>query len=159
MVVPQLWIIVTSPSRSDLDGFRGKTVSRHVELNPDAVDDHDFCCALLCSPCSTTCCCIAVWAVGPLNQRNDFNRPSCQGTLYITGTGKSRYAGFCSELPTPRWIADQGLRAPSTLDIAKRLNHFHTSCLRKLLKIKWQDRIPDTEVLKRVGMQSIHTLL
>ena len=42
---------------------------------------------------------------------------------------------------------------------AKRLNHFHSSCLRKLLKIKWQDRIPDTEVLKRAGMQSIHTLL
>ena len=42
---------------------------------------------------------------------------------------------------------------------AERLNHFHTSCLRKLLKIKWQDRIPDTEVLKRAGMQSIHTLL
>ena len=41
----------------------------------------------------------------------------------------------------------------------KRLNQFHTSCLRKLLKIKWQDRIPDTEVLKRAGMQSIHTLL
>ena len=40
---------------------------------------------------------------------------------------------------------------------AKRLNHFHTSCLRKLLKIKWQDRIPDTEVLKRAGMQSVHT--
>ena len=42
---------------------------------------------------------------------------------------------------------------------AKRLNHFHTSGLRKLLKIKWQDRIPDTEVLKRVEMQSVHTLL
>ena len=42
---------------------------------------------------------------------------------------------------------------------AKRLNHFHTSCLRKLLKTKWQDRIPDTEVLKRAGMQSVHTLL
>ena len=42
---------------------------------------------------------------------------------------------------------------------AKRLNHFHTSCLRKLLKIKWQDRIPNTEVLKRAAMQSIHTLL
>ena len=27
---------------------------------------------------------------------------------------------------------------------AKRLCHFHTSCLRKLLKIKWQDMIPDT---------------
>ena len=34
---------------------------------------------------------------------------------------------------------------------AKRLNHFHTSCLSKLLKIKWQDRIPDTEVLKTAG--------
>ena len=42
---------------------------------------------------------------------------------------------------------------------AKRLNHFHTSYLRKLLKIKWQYRIPDTEVLKRAGMQSVHTLL
>ena len=42
---------------------------------------------------------------------------------------------------------------------AKRLNHFSTSCLRPLLKIKWQDRIPDTEVLKRAGMQNVHTLL
>ena len=42
---------------------------------------------------------------------------------------------------------------------AKRLNHFHTSCLRKLLKINWQDRIPDTEALKRAEMQSVHTLL
>ena len=42
---------------------------------------------------------------------------------------------------------------------AKRLNHFHTSCFRRLLKIKWQDRIPDTAVLKRAGMQSVHTLL
>ena len=42
---------------------------------------------------------------------------------------------------------------------AKRLNHFHTNCLRKLLKIKWRDMIPDTEVLKRAGMHSVHTLL
>ena len=34
---------------------------------------------------------------------------------------------------------------------AKRLNHFHTNCLRKLLKIKRQDRIPDTDVLKEQG--------
>ena len=27
---------------------------------------------------------------------------------------------------------------------AKRLNHFHASCLRKLLKIKWPDRVIDT---------------
>ena len=42
---------------------------------------------------------------------------------------------------------------------AKRLNHFHASCLRKLVKITWQDRIPDTDVLERAWMQSIHTLL
>ena len=42
---------------------------------------------------------------------------------------------------------------------AKRLNNFHTSCLRKFLKIKRQDRIPDKEVLKRTGMQRVHTLL
>ena len=42
---------------------------------------------------------------------------------------------------------------------AKRLKHFHLSCLRKLLKIKWQDKIPDTEVLKKAGMQSMHTVL
>ena len=32
---------------------------------------------------------------------------------------------------------------------AKKLNHFHLSCLRKLLKIRWQDKIPDTEVSNR----------
>ena len=42
---------------------------------------------------------------------------------------------------------------------AKRLNYFHLSCLRKLLKIKWQDKIPDTEVLRKAGMQSMHTVL
>ena len=42
---------------------------------------------------------------------------------------------------------------------AKRLNHFHLSCLRKLLKFRWQDKIPDTEVLKKARMQSVHTLL
>ena len=42
---------------------------------------------------------------------------------------------------------------------AKKLNHFHLSCLRKLLKISWQDKIPDTEVLKKAKMRSVHTLL
>ena len=42
---------------------------------------------------------------------------------------------------------------------SKRLYLFHTSCLRIFLKIKWQDRIPDTEVLKRAGMKSVHALL
>ena len=42
---------------------------------------------------------------------------------------------------------------------AKKLNHFHLICLRKLLKIRWQDNISDTEVLKKAMMQSVHTLL
>ena len=42
---------------------------------------------------------------------------------------------------------------------AKKHTHFHLSCLRKLLKIRWQDKIPDTEVLKKAKMLSVHTLL
>ena len=51
------------------------------------------------------------------------------------------------------------LYACETWTVYQRHAHLYTSCLRKLLKIKWQDRIPDIEVLKRAGMQSIHTLL
>ena len=57
------WIIVRERralSRPGLAGSRGKTVSGNLELSPDAVDDHDACCALPCSPCHTTCCCISV---------------------------------------------------------------------------------------------------
>ena len=42
---------------------------------------------------------------------------------------------------------------------AKKLNHFHQRCLKKLLKIRWHDKIADTEVLKKAKMQSVHTLL
>ena len=42
---------------------------------------------------------------------------------------------------------------------AKRLNHFHLSCLRKLLYIKWQGKIQDPEVLKKAGMQNMHSVL
>ena len=31
----------------------------------------------------------------------------------------------------------------------KKLNHFHLSCLRKLLKIRWQDKIPEGKDAKR----------
>ena len=41
----------------------------------------------------------------------------------------------------------------------KKLDHFHTLCLRKLLNIKWQDKVPDTAVLERAGMTSIDTML
>nr|VZI14007.1 unnamed protein product [Spirometra erinaceieuropaei] len=42
---------------------------------------------------------------------------------------------------------------------ARRLNHFHLSCLRRILRLNWQDRIPDTEVLERTGMLSIYSML
>ena len=42
---------------------------------------------------------------------------------------------------------------------ARKLNIFHTKCLRIILSIKWQDMVPDTEVLTRAGIPSIHTLL
>ena len=42
---------------------------------------------------------------------------------------------------------------------ANTLNHFHLDCLRKILRIKWQDKIPDTEVLRLAGLPSIHTIL
>uniref|UniRef100_K7F0B5 Reverse transcriptase domain-containing protein n=1 Tax=Pelodiscus sinensis TaxID=13735 RepID=K7F0B5_PELSI len=42
---------------------------------------------------------------------------------------------------------------------ARQLNHFHTICLCRLLSIRWQVKVPDTEVLFRAGLLSVHTLL
>ena len=42
---------------------------------------------------------------------------------------------------------------------ARKLNHFHTKCLRISLSRKWQDMVPDTDVLTRAGIPSIHTIL
>nr|VZI48617.1 unnamed protein product [Spirometra erinaceieuropaei] len=42
---------------------------------------------------------------------------------------------------------------------ARRLNHFHVSCLRRILRLNWQDRIPHTEVLERMGILSIYAIL
>ena len=44
-------------------------------------------------------------------------------------------------------------------NVMPRNYNFHLSCLRKLLKIRWQDKIPDTEFLTKAKMQSVHTLL
>nr|VZI24061.1 unnamed protein product [Spirometra erinaceieuropaei] len=40
--------------------------------------------------------------------------------------------------------------------LARRLNHSHLSCLRRILKLRWQDRIPDIDVLERTGILSIN---
>ena len=42
---------------------------------------------------------------------------------------------------------------------AKKLNHFHTTCHRELLGVKWQDRIPNTKILTRARLNSIHTFI
>ncbi len=42
---------------------------------------------------------------------------------------------------------------------AKQLNSFHMRCLRNIMHIKWQDKIPDTEVLQRAEMESVFAML
>ena len=42
------------------------------------------------------------------------------------------------------------------LEITKQLP---SKCLRKILKIRWQDKVPDTEVLHCADTTSIHTLI
>ena len=41
----------------------------------------------------------------------------------------------------------------------KKLNHFHTTCGRKISSITWQKHIPDTEVLTRASLPSIYAIL
>lgn len=41
----------------------------------------------------------------------------------------------------------------------KRLNVFHQRCLRRILKISWRDKVPNTEVLSRAGLPSLLTIL
>ncbi len=40
-----------------------------------------------------------------------------------------------------------------------KLNAFHMRCLRHILGIKWQDKVPNTTVLERSGMPSMYCLL
>ena len=42
---------------------------------------------------------------------------------------------------------------------ARKLQHFHTTSLRRILNIRWQDKVPDTEVRERANQPSIYTLL
>ncbi|BHF85781.1 hypothetical protein SprV_1002895300 [Sparganum proliferum] len=42
---------------------------------------------------------------------------------------------------------------------ACQLNHFYLSCLRRILRLNWQDRIPDTDELERMRILSIYTML
>ncbi|BHF71136.1 hypothetical protein SprV_0401419100 [Sparganum proliferum] len=41
---------------------------------------------------------------------------------------------------------------------ARRPNRFHLSCVRCILKLRWQGRIPDIDVLERTGILSIYSM-
>ena len=41
----------------------------------------------------------------------------------------------------------------------KQINHFHLRCLRNILHIRWQDKVPDTEVLKQADIPSAITIM
>ncbi|KAI8510866.1 hypothetical protein Bbelb_117820 [Branchiostoma belcheri] len=41
----------------------------------------------------------------------------------------------------------------------RRLNAFHMRCLRRILGISWQDRVPNKDVLAQAGMTSMYALL
>ncbi|KAL8566846.1 hypothetical protein ACOMHN_052244 [Nucella lapillus] len=41
----------------------------------------------------------------------------------------------------------------------KQINHFHLRCLRNILHIRWQDKVPDTEVLKQADIPSAVTIM
>jgi len=41
----------------------------------------------------------------------------------------------------------------------RRLNTFHMRCLKRLLEIKWQDRIPYSDILERAGIPSMYAIL
>ena len=40
----------------------------------------------------------------------------------------------------------------------KRLNVFHMRCLRRILRITWQDKVTNKFVLKKAGIRSLYTL-
>ena len=41
----------------------------------------------------------------------------------------------------------------------RKLQAFHFRCLRRILRITWQDKVPNNEVLSRAGIPSTYTLL
>ena len=41
----------------------------------------------------------------------------------------------------------------------KQLDRFHQRCLREIMRIKWYDKVPDTDVLKRANMTGIEAMV
>ena len=41
----------------------------------------------------------------------------------------------------------------------RKLNSFHLRYLRRILKVRWQEKIPDTEILQRSGLTHVETMI
>ncbi|BHF75927.1 hypothetical protein SprV_0501902500 [Sparganum proliferum] len=71
----------------------------------------------------------------------------------------SQAFGYLQNTVWNRHSLDRKQRWTETWTVCKkqagRLIYFHLSCLRGILKLRWQDRIPDTDVLERTGIVSI----
>ena len=84
--------------------------SRRLESDPDAVDEHDFLCALLCSSYSTTFCSIAFWTVN--RWISQWFHPSLRPRQFLQFLheilGIFRHTGFSLQIPSPKRIAKQG---------------------------------------------------
>nr|VZI51324.1 unnamed protein product [Spirometra erinaceieuropaei] len=52
-----------------------------------------------------------------------------------------------------------GIPSPAAQKSTMKLPVGSRSCLRRILRLSWQDRFPDTDVLERTGMLSINTML
>ena len=94
----------TSLSLPELTVPRGKTHVKTSGVRSGCIGLPLLLCALFCSACSTTFCCIAVWTV---ESNYDFVRPIRRNRLCISGLGISRQTGFNLEFLSPRWIACQ----------------------------------------------------
>ena len=41
----------------------------------------------------------------------------------------------------------------------KKLDNFHMRCLRRILNVKWQDKVPNTIILEKCGISGIEAIL
>ncbi|GFS16531.1 hypothetical protein ElyMa_006799100 [Elysia marginata] len=74
--------------------------------------------------------------------------------------GPARLSGRCSMPPVKAFIDGTTITYHMyKVQHAKKFNRFHLCCLRKLLKVSWQDKVPVTEILEQSGMPSVFTLL
>ena len=84
--------------------------------------------------------------------------------VYVRQCGNAKERAFSTKLSVYKAIVlTIQLHASETWTVyqrhTKKLNRFHLNCLWKLLRVRWQDKVTDTEILEQTGMSSIFTML